>query len=84
MTEGKNVHRVSMWLELQAEDAHSYVRVNYHSDQERRQAQRIGPQALSMSNLAEVPKQRRIQDRSSDEARTIHTRERRGAHMEQA
>jgi hypothetical protein len=70
-----------MSLELQAEDAHSYVHsVNYHRDQERHQAQRIAQQALSMSNLAEVSKQRRTQHKSSDEARTAHTRERRGPH----
>jgi hypothetical protein len=58
--------------------------VNYHSDQKRHHAKRIGQQALSISNLAEVPKQRGIQDKSSDEAWAIDTKECGCAHMEQA
>src|SRR5439155_8383571 len=67
------------------EHARGYLRsVNHQSDQERHHAKCIGQQAVSIGNLTEVPEQWGIQDKSSDEAWAIDTRECGCAHMEQA
>jgi hypothetical protein len=72
-------------LELYTEHARGYVHsVNRYGDQERHRSNCIGQQALSISNLTEVPEQWGIQDKSCDEAWAIDARERRGAHMEQS
>lgn len=71
-------------MEFHTEHARGYVHsVNHCGDQERHHAKRIGQQVLSISDLAEVPKQRGIQDKSGDETWTIDTRDRRGTHMKQ-
>jgi len=63
-------------LELYTEHARGYLRsVNHQSDQERHHAKCIGQQAVSIGNLTEVPEQWGIQDKSSDEAWAIDTRE---------